>query len=149
MEAPAPKTVIPRPHRKNATNMKTKTPNPRYGNAPPHKNGKYSYPAVSVPSEIYALLLSIFQLQNILLWGPMSGEYLPLVQRIRASNDLRKDAKAFVPPPRKTEVKTENPNRTSPSPKQQPQQDLQREVKTEKTPIWVHVYCRTIRKLSK
>ena len=57
------------------------------------------HPAVSVPTEIYALLLSIFQLHEILTWGPMNGEYLPLVQRVRALNGLRYDAKAFVPPP--------------------------------------------------
>ena len=63
----------------------------------PHPSGKS--PSVSVPTEIYALLLSIFQLHEILTWGPMNGEYLPLVQRVRALNGLRYDAKAFVPPP--------------------------------------------------
>ena len=44
-------------------------------------SGKYPYPAVSFHTEIYALLLSDFQLQGIFLWVPMSGECLPLVHK--------------------------------------------------------------------
>ena len=63
----------------------------------PSSSAGGKHPAVSVPTEIYALLLSVFQLHDILLWGPMSGEYLPLVQRVRASKGLRNDAEAFTP----------------------------------------------------
>ena len=58
----------------------------------PHPSSSTSgkYPAVSVPTEIYALLLSVYQLHDILLWGPLSGAYLPLVQKVRSSNGLRK-----------------------------------------------------------
>ena len=63
-------------------------------------SGKHS--AVSVPAEIYALLLSVYQLHDILLWGPLSGVYLPLVQEVRASKGLRNDAQAFVPSSRRS-----------------------------------------------
>ena len=66
----------------------------------PSMSGKH--PAVSVPTEIYALLLSVFQLHDILLWGPLSGEYLPLVQKVRSSKGLRNDAQAFVPSSRRS-----------------------------------------------
>ena len=53
-------------------------------------------------TKVYSLLLSIFQLHEVFTWGPINGEYLPLVQKVRSSKGLRNDAQAFVPSSRRS-----------------------------------------------
>ena len=47
-----------------------------------------------MPAEMYGILLSVFQLYEFLLWGPMSGEFFPLIQKVRAAKGLSKDVNA-------------------------------------------------------
>ena len=55
-------------------------------------SGQTSPPPVILPAEIYGLLLSVYQLHEFLLWGPMSGEFLPFIQKVREAKGLSKDA---------------------------------------------------------